>query len=611
MRIVSGRDVAAASERQGLTTMSGTARKGLRFRPRARLMSTLGRELISGDTVAVAELVKNAYDANAGFVVVRISGDVDTDGAIAPETGSVSVLDDGHGMDEDRIVDTWLEPATSFRRKGDASPTGRRVLGEKGVGRFAAAKLGDRMELMSKVKGGDEVHLGLDWRDFDDDSKYLEDIELGLQVGGTSVFAAGGEAERVWRAQPDFGSGPPNQPAAGRGTLIKVTNLQSRWTSELVKDVRRSLSMLVSPFAADRGVVDNFNICLDVPDEFGVHGGLVTSAGLLKHHHYSLSAEVMADGAATVLLTLKDGSERELEFTSHNGDGSEELRCGPFEIFLYVWDRDPPSMGDLASHFGGRNLAKEALDSASGVSIYRDGFRVLPYGETQNDWLRLDARRVQNPTLRLSNNQIVGYLLIGRDTNSALVDQSNREGLVEGPALANLRQVVKNLLKTLETERYRFRPRRPKKPSGGLLKPVDLTPLRKAVFEAVPDATDIHGMVDEAQREFDDRLKRVSEVLSRYHRLATLGKLIDMVVHELTQPIFAIRQATLLGAHILEDIPQHVRSLLGNGHDEARNPLFEDHGPSRGDEHRYQTHRALRWKEAWTTDTLRHRRYHK
>ena len=567
MRLISSRDVAAVAERQGLTTMSGTIRKGLRFRPRARLMSTLGRELISGDTVAVTELVKNAYDANAGFVVVRISGDVDTDGTIAPDIGSVSVLDDGHGMDEGRIVDTWLEPATSFRRRADANPTGRRVLGEKGVGRFAAAKLGDRMELTSKVSGGEEVCIGLDWRDFDNDSKYLEDIELDLQVGGTSVFAPGGEAERVWRAQPDFGQGSPNLPAAGHGTLIKVRNLQSRWSLDLVNDVRRSLSMLVSPFAADRGIVDDFEICLDVPDDLGGHSGVVTSADLLKQHHYSLSAEVMADGTATVLLTLKDGSERELEFTMRNGDGSEELRCGPFEIFLYVWDRDPHSMRDLADHFGGRKLAKDALDSASGVSIYRDGFRVLPYGETGADWLRLDARRVQNPTLRLSNNQIVGYLLIGHDTNPSLVDQSNREGLVEGPALADLRGVVTNLLKTLETERYGFRPRRPKKPSGGLLKPVDLVPLRKAVFEAVPDDTHIQKIVDEAQRDFDDRLKRVSEVLSRYHRLATLGRLIDMVVHELTQPIFAIKQTTLLGVHRLEDIPD-VPS--GNVRDELK-----------------------------------------
>jgi len=542
--------------------MVGTARKGLRFRPRARLMNTLGRELISGDKVAVTELVKNAYDANAGFVLVRISGDIDSDGVMLPKTGSISVLDDGHGMDAGRIVDTWLEPATPFRRKGDTSPTGRRVLGEKGVGRFAAAKLGYRMELISRVKDGEEVHLGLDWRDFDDDTKYLEDIELSLQVGLTSFFAAGGEAGRAWLRCPDLTADESNHPGSGHGTLIKISNLHSRWTSDLVKDVRRSLSMLVSPFAEDRGVVDGFKIYLDVPAAFGAHGGLITSADLLKQHHYSLSAEVEADGSATVLLTLKDKRERELELRLRNSDGGEELRCGRFEIFLYVWDRDPGSLRTLGDYFGGSKLARDALDSASGVSIYRDGFRVLPYGEPKDDWLRLDARRVQNPTLRLSNNQIVGYILIGRHTNPELIDQSNREGLVEGPALADLRKVVEELLSSLETERYNFRPRRPKKTSGILFQPIDLTPLREAVSAVVPEDSQIRGMVDEAQRDFDERLKRVSEVLARYHRLATLGKLVDVVVHEVTQPIFAIKQATSLGIQALDGIPKSVQSPL-------------------------------------------------
>lgn len=543
--------------------MSDAARKGLRFRPRARLMTTLGRELISSDTVALTELVKNAYDANARFVVVRICGTVGADGAIVPETGSISVLDDGHGMDEDRIVDTWLEPATSFRRSRGAAVTGRRVLGEKGVGRFSAAKLGDRMELTSKVIGSEEAHLSLDWRDFDDDSKYLEDVELDLQVGASSVFAAGGEAERAWQAQPDLDLDVPNRPATGHGTLITVTSLHSRWTSGLLKELRRALSMLVSPFAEDRGVVDSFKICLDVPNGLGAYGGVVTSADLLKQHHYSLSAAVEANGAVTVLLTLKDGSELEQELVVRNSDSGERLRCGAFEIFLYVWDRDPASMKNLADYVGGRKLAKDALDSASGVSIYRDGFRVLPYGEKGDDWLGLDARRVQNPTLRLSNNQIVGYILIGRDTNPRLVDQSNREGLVDAPALADLQNVVRVLLGTLETERYQFRPRRPRR-TGSLLEPMDLGPLREAVDEVAPGDTRIQSMMDDTQRAFDDHLSRMSEVLSRYHRLATLGKLIDMVVHELTHPIFAIRQATSLGIQTLEAIPDSARSQFGD-----------------------------------------------
>ena len=163
-------------------------------------MDTLGRELISSESVALVELVKNSYDADATRVVVTISGDIDESGAIVAESGCIRVIDDGHGMDEHRMLDAWLEPATAFRRQRRSMAGGRRVLGEKGVGRFASAKLGDRLELVSKTQGGEEVNLKLDWRDFRDDDKYLEDVELYLRVGSTAVFAPDGEAEAVWRS---------------------------------------------------------------------------------------------------------------------------------------------------------------------------------------------------------------------------------------------------------------------------------------------------------------------------------------------------------------------------------------------------------------------------
>src|SRR5438270_13826122 len=111
-----------------------------------------------------------------------------------------------------------------------------------------------------------------------------------------------------------------------------------------------------------------------------------------------------------------------------------------------------------AAERGGTVTAvREDLDQAAGLSVYRDGFRVLPYGEPRNDWLRLDLRRVQNPTLRLSNNQNVGYVLISAEANPALRDQSNREGLIENQAFEDLRDLVLLALKELEVRRYDVR----------------------------------------------------------------------------------------------------------------------------------------------------------
>ena len=176
----------------------------------------------------------------------------------------------------------------------------------------------------------------------------------------------------------------------------------------------------------------------------------------------------------------------------------------------------------------------------------------MPYGEGADDWLRLDLRRVQSPTRRLSNNQIVGYLLISRDGNPDLVDQTNREGIVDGPALEDLRAAVRQLLVLLENERYEIRPRRKRQPAGGLLDRIDLGELRDAIAAKLPSDRAIASMVADLQRELDDRTDKVGEVLARYHRLATLGQLIDRVVHELGQPLLASQQAASLGLERIE-----------------------------------------------------------
>jgi hypothetical protein len=137
-------------------------------------------------------------------------------------------------------------------------------------------------------------------------------------------------------------------------------------------------------------------------------------------------------------------------------------------------------LGGLA-HERGATITdiRRDLDAAAGINIYRDGFRVLPYGESRNDWLRLDLRRVQNPTMRLSNNQIMGYVLISADQNPQLRDQSNREGLIEGPALDDLRELVKMALAELEKRRYTIRRQsntgKQTAPAGGLFTDLDLT----------------------------------------------------------------------------------------------------------------------------------------
>lgn len=518
-----------------------------RMRPRARLMLTIGRDLISSETVALTELVKNSFDADADYVLVRLSGDV-VDGEIAAGTGSIEVLDNGSGMDAERIREAWLVPATEFRTEQRRTQKGRRALGEKGVGRFAAAKLADGLTLSSRPARADEVSVKLAWSDFDRPDRFLDEIEVDWSVGEPQLFTPQGDVSELWmdawegHVKGMRGSTPPKRPSGQRGTYLRMDCLLNAWDAGTVASVRRSLARLISPFSDAN--TQSFTIILDVPAGLG-SGGIVEPPEELDRPHYTLEAEVKETGRVTgrirgrtsqrtravdLVVTAEDGEPRGVE---------NPLECGRFVIHLRVWDRDAASLAPLGTSV---KSVRQTLDEASGISVYRDGFRVLPYGERGDDWLRLDLRRVQNPTMRLSNNQIVGYLSIGRDSNPSLIDQTNREGLVEGAALDDLRSAVRQVLAELEKVRYAERPRPGRRSrSGGLLDRVDLTELKDAIAERLPKDKKLTRMVVELQEQIDAKNNEVGQALARYHRMATLGGIVDRIVHEITQPLSVVR----------------------------------------------------------------------
>src|SRR5262245_32995925 len=128
-----------------MTSADATNHGSARLRPRARIMRTLGDELISSEVVAVIELVKNSFDADATRVLVQF------DSPLIAGAGGIDILDDGHGMSLDTVLHAWLEPATPYRRRAPRSEElQRQVLGEKGIGRFAVSRLADDLELVTR-----------------------------------------------------------------------------------------------------------------------------------------------------------------------------------------------------------------------------------------------------------------------------------------------------------------------------------------------------------------------------------------------------------------------------------------------------------------------------
>ena len=538
------------------------------LRPRARLLRTLGEELISNEVVAVIELVKNAYDADATNVLIKF------DGPLEPGKGSIEIIDNGCGMGLDVVKTVWMEPATPSKR-GDRRYSARfkrRVLGEKGIGRFASSRLADELEVITRREGSkDEVYGIFDWRQFDDENRYLDEVIVLWEQRRPQELGAGGKADR-----PD--ANEAGKGACDHGTILRMTGLKQKWDRRHFEALTRSLARLVLP--QQRKVVvgggdPGFEVELKLPDEFSDYSKLVTQPEILRHPHYLISGSIDKEGrydlayrvyangivenhrGRFIRLGPEKGKNELRDFGQDEPSHKEvpedrrPLECGPIELEIRVWDRD--ELGNVIQMTDSTiSDVRRDLDAVAGINIYRDGFRVLPYGEPRDDWLRLDLRRVQNPTMRLSNNQLYGLVRISAEENPNLRDQSNREGLDNNQALQDLGDILTSVLSRLENMRHKSRPRlKTERPVGGLFLPFDFAKITEHfAAKSPPDKAGIE-IVNQTEIKFNAQLKEIQTVLARYQRLATLGQLIDHVLHEGRQPIASINSEAALG---LEDL---------------------------------------------------------
>lgn len=494
------------------------------FRPKARLIKTIGEELISNDNVAITELVKNSYDAGSCIVDITFEGTVKEkevaikNNSSRPEiikyiekTGAIiSIYDEGEGMDFHTIETAWMEPATNFKKKKDSPNPKRKFSGEKGIGRFASAKLSQKLELITRKSGENEIVVVFDWNAFSDEDSYLEDVKVDWEIR---------EPKEI----------------ANSGTLLRLTGLNEDWDEDKIRDLRIALSRLLNPIVP----TEDFLISINLPKSFNDSlSGIIHRPDTLNRPNYSIKGSISANGdpLSIVFYSKKVGEEERIPIEAFSLPKGRSYSAGPFSFEFKIWDRDSESLGVLADETKSivRNVKKD-LDDLCGISIYRDNIRVLPYGNQNNDWVRLDLRRVNNPTLRLSNNQIVGYVSIGLSTNPELKDQSNREGIVESNAFEDLKEWIKLILNEVEQRRYKERPRengQTGKRGKSLFENFSLASISKEIKENNPDSSVILNLISQKEIEIQDAVAKVQEVISRYRRLSTLGQLVDPILHD-------------------------------------------------------------------------------
>ncbi len=389
------------------------------FRPRARLVSVLGEQLIRDATVGLLELVKNGYDADANRVTVKLLNLSDQEKTV------IIVEDDGYGMDLDTILYKWLEPATGHKeeakKREERTPKGRLPLGEKGVGRFAAHKLGRELTLVSRARKDDgtlndvEVVVKIPWDKFENPNAYLSDIQI------------------------DYVERTPHHFIDRSGTYMEMRRARSQWNRRDVERVSRTLRRLMSPFKTP----ESFSVSLECPD-FPKYENL-DAGELLKTAHAELIVIVDESGVAEYeyrfnlppYQTRTEKSERvDLRQRIKSWKpANRKPQCGSFYVALYIWDRAPDSL-----KLSGTNASD--LNQYNGVAVFRDGIRVLPYGEPEDDWLEIDHARYMRTSDAFERKNVVGMVEINQADNRALHDKSNREGFIENNAYFDMRDLM-------------------------------------------------------------------------------------------------------------------------------------------------------------------------
>lgn len=470
------------------------------FKFAARTLLELGKELISTDEVAIYELIKNGVDAGsprieivAQVVIPHSAYVVATEALAAGKPHSVvvdqlraavihqdgdlverffdrlaptkaplrfsralrsayrrfnwlEVRDKGHGMSLQDLSEVFLTIGTRSRRADNVR--GAHYLGDKGVGRLSTMRLGDRLSVTTTKAG--ETHwnrLKIDW------SKFTHENETPLDLIPVTPF-----------------SGQPKEDAEEQGTRIRVSELAADWHVDRFREVFLGrIARMVDPFEPGRGnellhvrhngarlivpsvpqeLLGAAHATCDVTFSFDDETGDPVLAGMLEYKHFGKDRAVAQRGVEVYSITQnvwKRRGKRGHAETMAEPIRPEALRAlGPFRVQVYWYNRR--IVEGIAKLTEKASETRQAIDQWSGgPMLYRRGFRILPYGDPDDDWLALDRNAFGQSGFKLNRRQVIGRVNV-ESAHTALSEQTNREGLVQSEAADALRTIVKWLL---------------------------------------------------------------------------------------------------------------------------------------------------------------------
>ncbi len=507
-----------------------------------KAFAAFGADLVTNDVVALIELVKNAYDAFAYDVLIEFAEN---------EKGNpiLTIADNGLGMTKDVIVNAWAVIATNnkvrnpyVKRDGKT----RAVSGNKGMGRFSAARLGNKLCLITKTQSEGCYKINLDWNMFNSASSISECNFL---------------LEKV----------PDDTIKSESGTIMTISEMSHMWGYDDFSDLQEELSRIINPFGKNERFAitlkcNGEDSCIDIQvPEFVNYPKYLFNASVDSNGNIEwtycfsplkkgLNFSNSVSGNLSWSEILED-LQSELNKTSqkhYKTLSNKTPSCGQFKMEIRVWDRDTESIQDITELYSiKRSAYKSALRAYKGLSVYRDGVLVLPKSEASRDWIGLDLRRVGRVGDRISTNQIIGIIEISSSNNPNIKDATDREKLVDTVEYLEFTTIIKAAIKLLEGLRKNDRIETDKNSVEGsrtltdLLSSVNSEDLLSEIEEKAKKGCTVDDLVQIVKDYNTDTREKIDDLKGRlvyYGQVASIGSISGFIIHEIRGRMTSVKR---------------------------------------------------------------------